>query len=435
MKIIFLGLLILASSFSTFGRVPYGNEPTLTPLANLEKAARAKTVARARLPLAASESVKEIKNADPLESGNAPNYLLALMQNTKSATQYARLVQTFLYDGALRPEIKMAMGLRVAQTYNSPYLYAHASRWLRASDTGQTLLKNMQANQTPAGISDAEKLALTYAELLSRDVHGVTDADFGKIRSVYNDSQIVELTLTVCFFNHFVRFVEALNLPVEDWVLDDVAKTPSRLAVYSPPVARVALITDQEIAATGGAAAASKEPQKPNSGLGIGMANSMRAMMRVPALAQAWREFGFQNRETWSIERNIQLQISFAVSNANGCRYCTLHQVLGLRRLGVDMKKLVAMRKDDSSLAPRELVAVEFVRKLTKEPASINDADFAKLKAEFGEQGAIEIILQTGGFAFMNRFTDNLRLPSEDEAVRIYQETYGDGSYKRDWKF
>ena len=42
--------------------------------------------------------------------------------------------------------------------------------------------------------------------------------------------------------------------------------------------------------------------------------------------------------------------------------------------------------------------------------------------------------MQTGSFAFMNRFTDGLRLPSEDEAVKIYQETYGDGTYKTDWK-
>ena len=34
-------------------------------------------------------------------------------------------------------------------------------------------------------------------------------------------------------------------------------------------------------------------------------------------------------------------------------------------------------------------------------------------------------LLQTATFSFMNRFTDGLRLPSEDEAVRIYRETYG----------
>jgi alkylhydroperoxidase family enzyme len=117
----------------------------------------------------------------------------------------------------------------------------------------------------------------------------------------------------------------------------------------------------------------------------------------------------------------------------NGCRYCTVHQVQGLRRLGVDVKKLLAMKKDDSALTPRELIAVEFSRKLTKAPTSTTEADFVKLKTEFGEQGATEVIMQTANFAFMNRFTDGLRLPSEDEAVKTYQETYGEGSYA-DWK-
>ncbi|MEP6904374.1 MAG: carboxymuconolactone decarboxylase family protein [Actinomycetota bacterium] len=202
------------------------------------------------------------------------------------------------------------------------------------------------------------------------------------------------------------------------------------------PLARVALVSDNEMAQTETILETAKQTksQPASQGLGLGIANSQRAFLRVPALSQAWREFGFQNRQSWTIDRNIQLQISFAVSMANGCRYCTLHQVKGLRRLGVDPKKLLAMKKDDSALTPRELTAVEFARKLTKQPASITDADFEKLKKEFGEQGAVEVLLQTGAFAFMNRFTDGLRLPSEDEAVKNYQETYGDGTYKSDWK-
>ena len=51
--------------------------------------------------------------------------------------------------------------------------------------------------------------------------------------------------------------------------------------------------------------------------------------------------------------------------------------------------------------------------------------DYAALVSEFKEQGALEILLQCGNFAYMNRFTDGLRLPSEDEAIKTYQETYG----------
>ena len=421
MKVLSIAILILSFVFSALAN---------NSLTDLEKLAKEKMNAKPRVALA---EVKEMKNADALETANVPNYIKALAQNTKAAPQFANLVQTFLFGGSVAPETKMAMGLKIAQLYGSGYLYAHTNRWLLATDKGQSLLKAWADQKS---FSEAERIALEYAEKLTNDIHGVSDEDFARTRGLYNDSQVIELTMTVCFFNHFVRFVEATNLPVEDWVLND--KSPKLLASINKtvaPQARIALVSDTEMNQTQTILENAKQAptQTPQQGLGLGIANSQRAFLRVPALGQVWREFGFQNRASWTIERNIQLQISFAVSMANGCRYCTLHQVLGLRRLGVDPKKLLAMKKDDSALTPRELTAVEFARKLTEKPDSVTDADFEKLKKEFGEQGAVEVVLQTGAFAFMNRFTDGLRLPSEDEAVKNYQETYGDGVY-REWK-
>ena len=84
------------------------------------------------------------------------------------------------------------------------------------------------------------------------------------------------------------------------------------------------------------------------------------------------------------------------------------------------------MRKDDSALTSRELAAVRFARQLTVGPASITDPDFQALRKEFGDYGALEVVLQTGAFSFMNRFTDNLRLPSEDEAIHVYRSVFGE---------
>jgi AhpD family alkylhydroperoxidase len=169
------------------------------------------------------------------------------------------------------------------------------------------------------------------------------------------------------------------------------------------------------------AEAQAKNPQ----GLGIGIANSQRAFMLVPNITRAWRAYTGVSRDYNSVTREIKLHVSFAISMANGCRYCTLHQVQGLRRLGVEPSKLMAMAKDDSQLSPRELAAVTFARKITRDPVKLEKADYAALVAEFKEQGALEVLLQCGNFAYMNRFTDGLRLPSEDEAIKIYQETYG----------
>ena len=426
----FISLTIVITILSAVS-LAQDNEPVslLLPVAlsALETSARAKTNAIPRVPLADPHG---IKNADALESGNVPNYIRAMAQASKAAPQYASLVQTYVFGGTVPPETKMAMGLRIAQLYGSSYLYAQTSRWLRASIHGRALLASWDSRRS---YSPSEVKALVYAERLTNDIHGVTDNDFAETRGAFNDSQIVELTMTVCFFNHFVRFIEALNLPVEPWVLDDKNPQIPTIESFAVPKARISLVSDKELDAGELALASLKQAQSQpqQQGLGIGIANSQRAMMRVPDLQAAWRDFGNQNRQTWSIERNIQLQISFAVSMANGCRYCTLHQVLGLRRLGVEPKKLLAMKKDDSALTARELTAVEFARKLTKQPTSVTDEDFAKLKKEFGESGAVEAILQTGGFAFMNRFTDGLRLPSEDEAVKTYLEIYGEGSLKQ----
>ena len=65
------------------------------------------------------------------------------------------------------------------------------------------------------------------------------------------------------------------------------AAHPKRTPGYGTP--RIALISDEEIAATTAAAAAAKDQAAQAQSLGLGMANSQRAMLRAPALAIAWR--------------------------------------------------------------------------------------------------------------------------------------------------
>ena len=359
---IFIALVILTSTVPAFAdrgdlTEKSASKPVLVTLAELERLGRNRTSAASRITLAdpESEKLKAIAFADPLEAGEAPNYIRAMAGQTSAAGQFAQMVRTFIYAGTVPPETKMAMALRISQQLNGPYSAAHAMRWLRASNHGREMLDHIRTSKLDA-LSPAEQIALSYADQLTHGVHDVSDADFQKTRGFYNDSQIVELTMTVCFFNYFARMSEALNLPVEPWVLEGAVSTPVSVVAYQRPVARVALISNDEMAATGAITAAAKQAQTPAAGLGLGVvANSQRAMTRAPALAQIWRDYGAAVREKFSIDRNIQLQISFAVSMANGCRYCTLHQVLGLRRLGVDPAKLVAMKKDDSLLTPREL--------------------------------------------------------------------------------
>jgi AhpD family alkylhydroperoxidase len=390
----------------------------LTSLANLAQQARDRVSATPRVALDASIGAKS------LGSPEAPAFVRALGALPSSVEPMAALPDAVLFKGTVAPEIKAAMGLRIAQVNGSPYVAAHMLRVLKGHDRGSVLRSAMDGS-TGSRLSTPEQVALRYAEILTRTVN-LAPSDFERVAATFNDSEIVELTMTVSFFNFFTRYTEALNLPVDSWALDGTMTWPAR-ATPPTPKPRIALLADDEITAAAAALALAKDPaaQQARNSLGLGMANSQRAMLRVPGIQQAWRAFGSSFREKATIGRDIQLQVSFAVSTANECRYCTLHQVQGLRRLGVDPIKLQAMRKDDSALTPRELVAVKFARKLTDRPSGISDEDYAAVKKEFGDAGAIEVVLQTCNFAFMNRFTDGLQLPSEDEAIKVYHETYG----------
>ena len=387
-------------------------------LPELNRAARERVGVSARIPLADELPVLP----DNLESaGRAPNYLRAFAVAPDAAAPFAHLLRNVLFAGALPPETKMAMGLRIAQAYGSPYVAAHTQRFLGGGEDGRALLAAIEKGAT-GSLSKDVQVALAYAEGLNSGVLGVSDEQFRETRAYYNDSQVVELTLTVCFFNYFTRFAEGLRLPVEPWALEAGWEPP--VVAFEEPAARVDLISDGEIAWAA-------QQVSTEGGERRGLPNSMRAMMQSPDIASAWRGYWGATRQGAEVDRELQLHVSFAVSMANGCRYCTLHQVQGLRRLGVSPTKLMKMKEDDSALTERELAAVVFARKLTADPMGVTDADFAALKREFGgDRGALDVLMQTCSFAFMNRFTDGLRLPSEDEAIRIYRETYG-GDFER----
>lgn len=422
-----LALISVSPSPISANKADGKNQSPAAKVSVLEDQAKLRVKATARVALAeeTSEAFKGVETFEPASSNRIPNYVRGLAMIPNAPKQFAQLFKTFVYSGTIAPETKAAMGLRIAQVNGSPYVAAHTIRLLRESQQGAVLLGALRAEKL-AELKPAEQRALRYAELLTRDAHGITDEEFQTTGAIYNDAQMVELTMVVCFFNYFTRYAEAVNLPVEAWAIDPSVKPviPTREKSRLTE-ARIALVSDNEMNAAITAVNAAKENGAQAGGLGLGIANSQRAMMRVPDLQAAWRNYGTTVRGSSKIGRELQLHVSFAVSMANGCRYCILHQVLGLKRQGVDPAKLQAMKKDDSRLSPRELTAVSFARKLTAKPNSITDADYEALRKEFGDYGALEIVLQTGAFAFMNRFTDNLRLPSEDEAIRVYKEVYG----------
>ncbi len=60
----------------------------------------------------------------------------------------------------------------------------------------------------------AERAALSFAERMTTDAHGVDEEVWAELRAHFDEGQIVELAAVIGLFNYFNRFNDALRVPV-----------------------------------------------------------------------------------------------------------------------------------------------------------------------------------------------------------------------------
>lgn len=60
--------------------------------------------------------------------------------------------------------------------------------------------------------TEAEKLALTLAELETTRPHDVDDELWSKLKQHYSDGEIIELAAAIGLFNYFNRFNDVLKM-------------------------------------------------------------------------------------------------------------------------------------------------------------------------------------------------------------------------------
>ena len=73
-----------------------------------------------------------------------------------------------------------------------------------------------------------EKAAILWAEHVTLNTARQRDDVFEIIHKEYDDAEVVELTMIICYFNLNNRFVDALKIPVEPMEEVDKIKTTAR---------------------------------------------------------------------------------------------------------------------------------------------------------------------------------------------------------------
>lgn len=82
-----------------------------------------------------------------------------------------------------------------------------------------------------SAFSELEKLALSYADYMTRTPAEIPDSLFEKLRARLNEAQLVELTATIAWENYRARFNHAFGIESANFTEGAVCALPAHAGV------------------------------------------------------------------------------------------------------------------------------------------------------------------------------------------------------------
>lgn len=152
--------------------------------------------------------VVDLESRPPLEQGNLRIYA----HRPELAAAYARFVTTLRAPGELSPRLVELVRLRVA--FHNQCRSCMAVRYpdAKADGVDETLVCQLETPEEAPDLTEAERAALRFADLLATDHLAIDDAVFEQLRTHFTTAQIVELGLQVATFVGFGRLSMAWDM-------------------------------------------------------------------------------------------------------------------------------------------------------------------------------------------------------------------------------
>jgi len=104
--------------------------------------------------------------------------------------------------------------LRIAVLNGASYEFKQHVPFALAEGLTQAQLDALAADEAPAGLTDADRAVLDYADAMTRQIR-VPDKVFTAVRKHFSERELVELTATVGGYNLVSRFLEAIQIDHE----------------------------------------------------------------------------------------------------------------------------------------------------------------------------------------------------------------------------
>jgi uncharacterized peroxidase-related enzyme len=148
------------------------------------------------------------------QRGVVPNMVKTVANTPALALGFAALLKPLLSDGALAGWYKELVATRMSVLQGSIYAVTAHSLSARQKGATEEQISAIKADFESGPFTDVEKLGFRCADRLHHSASQIDDAFFARLKTVYNDQQILELVAAASVFEFFPRFVDALRIPV-----------------------------------------------------------------------------------------------------------------------------------------------------------------------------------------------------------------------------
>ena len=161
----------------------------------------------------ATGAVAEIYASDIADQGFVAAHTRALSLNPEAYLAWEELIGAIA--GPMDTRRYELITLAAARGAASAHcLLAHGRKSLRYFD--EDTLVAIANDYRSAPLTDAEKTMMDFAERVSRDAAGMTDADSLRLRDAgFSDREIVDIALAAAARNFYSRAVQALAVELE----------------------------------------------------------------------------------------------------------------------------------------------------------------------------------------------------------------------------
>ena len=329
----------------------------------------------------------------------------------------------------------------VSRANNCTYCMGHQESKLSASGVEEDRIAALDGDWSE--FDDAQRAAFAFTRKLTYQPHAIDDADLDRLRPYYKEDQILEIIVTVANNNAMNRWTGSLAIPQEE---HRVYLTPTA-AKYRALVSQVAPLSAARSAeAPARARHADRPPLESRAEVEKTLAACRTRAPRIPPLAEAearavlsddategplpqWvrlltrfpvagkaRIVGLRNAETVGrLSPRLKAQIAWIAARHDRAWYALDVATRRLQELGLSIDDIFALSGPWTTASPAERAAFAFTRKLTVDPARIEDADVEELRHYYADAEVAELIHHVTLAAFFDRLTEACALPLDGD--------------------